>query len=70
MTDPFPRSLPERVALLEALLEEGLTSAWCDAVIGCLPHVEPRRAAKFRDHFYDWQHRSRAVLAMRTGEGR
>lgn len=59
---PGPRSPSARVAMLEALLEEGLTSAWCDATIGCLPYVEPQRAAKFRDHFYDWQRRARAAL--------
>lgn len=52
---------------LISLLEEGVTSAWCDAVIGCLPHVEPKRGAKFRDHFYDWQHRARAAIAKAEG---
>lgn len=48
---------------LRELLREGVESAWCDAVIGCLPHVEPKRAAKFRDHFYDWRRRARAALS-------
>jgi hypothetical protein len=52
---------------LYALLREGLESAWCDAVIGCAAQIEPKRAAVFRDHFYDWQRRTRAALAKAEG---
>lgn len=60
--DGFPEP-PGPTDDLIALLEEGVTSAWCDAAIGCLPHIDPKRGAKFRDHFYDWQRRARAAIA-------
>lgn len=55
---------------LAELLREGLESAWCDAVIGCAAEIEPKRAAAFRDHFYDWQRRARAAIAKATGADR
>jgi hypothetical protein len=56
-------ALKEEVGRLRALLDEGETSAWCDAVIGCAAEIEPKRAARFRDHFYDWRKRVRQALA-------
>lgn len=48
---------------LLALLQEGVTTAWCDAVIGCMPQLGGQRAAAFRDDFYDWQRRARTAIA-------
>lgn len=59
------RSAEAREKRLREALEEGLTSAWCDAVLGIAPHlIEAGRAAAFREAFYDWQRRSRAALSQ------